>query len=812
MGTAGRAAPHPTRSFSSWLTEAGYWLRPSSVREYSDEVAADQASLLVRLYLLFSVLGTSTAVLTVLEFRATLGLCLLVPAALIPALYALLLLCARELMARNRVRAFLRSAIFILSGLGSAWGLLVFGASVSATTEQKDVIGALIMGLLSTPAVTVPFSAAMAFFIPCSVACLLTLAFAFQPFDLYLFLGVVGYLTFIYFSTVLLNRFALDRIVARLRLQHQNDITSLLLRNYRENATDWPWEVDASLRFHNISRRFALALRTVPASVRSTPLRVLAAADAPISGLGPLIEQFDKRQAFRDLVIGIVTGSETRWWSLNGYPLYGVNARFAGYRGIASDVTELRRSETRMRYLATHDSLTGLQNRARFGTELEALCKDTRDAPDPAFALLILDLDRFKEVNDTHGHPVGDALLVAVADRLGRALRAGDVAYRLGGDEFAVILSIAERAEAEIVAERIIKTLDEPYALQHLTVRRGASIGLTFATDARDPATLMRNADVALYRAKAAGRGTWRAYRPGMEAEQVERASLRQDLKSAGGAEFTVEYQPIIDIATSRIVAAEALVRWDHPERGRIDPASFIPIAEDSGVISAIGAEVLSMACRAATAWPVQVAVAINISARQMHDPDFLRIVDCALAASGLAPSRLEMELTERVSLNEDGTSSGIIRELLRRGVRVVMDDFGAGYSSLGALMRFEFGGVKIDRDFTGRVESDAKARAIVGAVGRIAADLGLHATAEGVESAGQLRLLPLLGISRAQGFLICRPQTGAALLRLIEERRGPDLATTASSAVSSSGVEELWASGKAHTGRLHLGGERGYL
>jgi diguanylate cyclase (GGDEF)-like protein len=773
-GVADREAVRPARRLQAWLAEVGQWLRPSSVLEYSDEVAADQVALLSRLCLLSSVFGTGTVVLIATEFRERMDLSLLAAVVLIPLLYGLLLLlCAQKMMARNCTRVFLRRAVILLGFIGSAWGLLVLGAALNATPEQKDLVGALMVGLMSTPIITVPFSAATAFFIPCSLACVLTLSLVFKPFDPYLLFCFISYLGFAYFSTVLLNRFSLDRTVARLRLQHQNEITSLLLRS-KENAIDWSWEVDANLRFRNISRRFAAALKTTPACLRDTPLRALAGTGEPISGLGPLIGEFDKRQAFRDLVIGLETASETRWWSFTGQPLYDANAHFVGYRGTASDITELRRSEARIRYLANHDSLTGLPNRAHFIAQLEALCREGQEAPNPSFALLMLDLDRFKEVNDTYGHPVGDALLVAIAGRLGGVLRSGDSAFRLGGDEFAIILNISEWAEAGIVADRIIRTLEEPYFLQDVTVRPGSSIGLTFITDAGqdpDPATLMRNADLALYKAKAAGGGAWRTYQPGMEAEQVKRAGLRNDLKSAGEAEFTVEYQPIIDIATNQVVAAEALVRWDHPTRGRIDPSLFIPVAEDSGLIVALGAEVLSTACRAATAWPADVAVAVNVSAVQMRDPDFLRIVDRVLSASALAPNRLEMELTERILLNEDGISSRIIRDLLRRGVRVVMDDFGTGYSSLGALMRFQFGGVKIDRDFTARIEIDEKARAIVGAIGRIATDLELRVTAEGVETMGQLQLLSQLRISRAQGFLICHPQAGEALLSLIEER-----------------------------------------
>ncbi|MGH7212848.1 MAG: putative bifunctional diguanylate cyclase/phosphodiesterase, partial [Acetobacteraceae bacterium] len=492
---------------------------------------------------------------------------------------------------------------------------------------------------------------------------MLTLGVILKPIDPFLFLCFTGYLSFVYVSTVLLNRFSLERAATRIRLQHQNEVISLFLRDYQENATDWLWETDSELRFQNISPRFAVALKAVPADLREAPLRQFAASNDRISGLSAVLEMCEHRQAFRDVAVRFDLDHGTRWWSITGQPVYDMNARFKGYRGIGSDITEARRSESKIQYLATHDSLTGLPNRSRFLAELEAFClkavsshaEETRRGRSvgPAFALLLLDLDRFKDVNDTYGHPTGDALLVAVAERLQRVLRDDGFPARLGGDEFAILLPVSDAAEASVVANRIIQTLQETYAFRDVVLRPNASVGITVApADGTDAADLMRNADLALYSVKAEGRGAWRYYRPGMEADQTDRGALRMELKSAVAADdFHVEYQPIIDLATMRIAAIEALVRWNHPARGVISPSVFIPIAEESGLICEIGAAVLDRACQAAASWPGDMRLAVNVSALQFRDPDFLSLIDRALFTSGLAPGRLEVELTERVLL-----------------------------------------------------------------------------------------------------------------------------------------------------------------
>jgi len=763
----------------TWLIEASRLLRPERALEYSGEVAAEQAWLLSRTCFVYAIFGTTSIALITADFWGRIGCPGITAAAMIPVLYGLLLLRVRALYRSDDTSRFLRSALCLLSLVGIDWGFLIYVLGLNSDYSQRSLLAAVMVGLVSTPIITVPFSAALAFLIPCGISSILTLGVILRPRDPFLLLCFTGYLSFVYVSTVLLNRFSLERAATRIRLQHQNEVISLFLRDYQENATDWLWETDRDLRFQNISPRFAVALKAVPADLRRAPLRQFAASDDRISGLSAVLEMCERRQAFRDVALRFDLDQGARWWSITGQPVYDTNARFKGYRGIGSDITEARRSESKIQYLATHDSLTGLPNRSRFITELEAFCmnavspqaEETRRgrSTGPSFALLLLDLDRFKDVNDTYGHPTGDALLVAVAERLQRVLRDGGFPARLGGDEFAILLPVADAAEASVVASRIIQTLQEAYAFRDLILHPGASVGITVApADGTDAAELMRNADLALYAVKTEGRGAWRCYRPGMDADQTDRAAIRMELKSAVAADdFHVEYQPIIDLATMRIAAIEALVRWNHPVRGMISPSVFVPIAEESGLICEIGATVLDRACQAAASWPGDLRLAVNVSALQLRDPDFLSLVDRALLASGLAPGRLEVELTERVLLDENENSFSVIARLHQRGVRIILDDFGTGYASLATLTRFEFDGFKIDGRFTAALETDGKARAIVRSIGRIAADMALPVTAEGIETPTQLRLLTELGISRGQGFLIGRPQDVEGLLQI---------------------------------------------
>ncbi len=426
-------------------------------------------------------------------------------------------------------------------------------------------------------------------------------------------------------------------------------------------------------------------------------------------------------------------------------------------QGITADLANSREEAHR---LALHDTLTGLPNRAFFAERMEhALAQVRRHRT--MLAVLCLDLDRFKQVNDTLGHPVGDALLRAVAGRLGGCLRDCDTAARLGGDEFVIIQAPLGRVEdAGTLAQRIINVLSEPYDLNGHKVVIGASVGIALApADTTDSDHILKMADMALYRAKADGRGVFRMFEPGMDTRMQARRMLELDLRRAVKAqEFALDYQPLVDLSSGQVGALEALVRWHHPERGLIRPDDFIPLAEDTGLIGPIGAWVLRQACADAAGWPADVRIAVNISAAQFKCPGLVATVLDALAASGLAPERLELEITETALLADADATLAVLHTLRAKGVRIAMDDFGTGYSSLSYLRSFPFDKIKIDRCFIRDLETSVDCKAIVRAVTGLGSNLGITTTAEGVETLAQLDQLRAEGCDQVQGFLFSRP------------------------------------------------------
>ncbi len=436
--------------------------------------------------------------------------------------------------------------------------------------------------------------------------------------------------------------------------------------------------------------------------------------------------------------------------------------------------TDLARSREEAHRLALHDTLTGLPNRALFAQRMEGALAEVRRGT--ALAVLCLDLDRFKQVNDTLGHPVGDALLRAVAGRLAGCLRPCDTAARLGGDEFAVIQAPLGRAEdAGALAQRIVRTLSEPYELNGHKAVIGASVGVALASaDMADSDQLLKMADMALYRAKADGRGLFRIFESGMDTKAQARRVLECDLRRAVKAqEFELNYQPLVDLASGRVSALEALVRWRHPERGLIPPDDFIPIAEEIGLVGAIGAWVLRQACAAAAEWPAGVRVAVNVSAAQFKCPTLVATVLDALAASALPPERLELEITETAFLADAEATLAALHKLRAEGVRIAMDDFGTGYSSLGYLRSFPFDKIKIDRCFIRDIETSVDCKAIVRAVVGLGSNLGIVTTAEGVETAAQLDQLRAEGCDQGQGYLFSRPVPARDVAALLGRMTG---------------------------------------
>ncbi len=444
--------------------------------------------------------------------------------------------------------------------------------------------------------------------------------------------------------------------------------------------------------------------------------------------------------------------------------------------GISQDVTERRSYEERIAHIAMHDALTGLPNRSFFTQHIVELLAS--GAEQSAFALLYIDIDHFKHVNDSLGHPAGDALLVEVARRLKLLLRKGDIVARLGGDEFALIFMLdrASSAEPTALAGDVMAAFAEPFDLDGMVEHVDCSVGIALAPrDGSDVNTLLRNADLALYAAKGDGRSTFRFYESAMRLQAERRHDLTVELRQALGAdELELHFQPLLSLVDDRISSFEALVRWRHPQRGLLGPAEFIPVAEETGLINQLGEWVLRQACRAAAGWPDGIKVAVNLSPLQFKQVGLLASVVSALDDAGLHPSRLELEITESVLLAESGQNLQLLHALRNLGVRIAMDDFGTGYSSLSYLRSFQFDKIKMDRSFVSGIGSDPGSLAIIKAVTGLGSGFNLTTTAEGVETPEQLARLRREGFGEIQGYLYARPMPASETLDFID-RNHPD-------------------------------------
>jgi diguanylate cyclase (GGDEF)-like protein len=442
-----------------------------------------------------------------------------------------------------------------------------------------------------------------------------------------------------------------------------------------------------------------------------------------------------------------------------------------GWVATHEDITERRRAEKKIAHMAHHDALTDLPNRVLLRQRL-ANAIDTLGAGQQ-LAVFYLDLDNFKGINDTLGHQFGDALLKTVAARLLGCVDAKVTVARVGGDEFAIILSgFMQISDAAILAQRIGEALREPCEISGHAVQADTSIGIAVAPDdGNEPDELLKNADLALYRAKADGRGTYRFFEPEMDAIIKARRALESELRTAlVEGQFILHYQPILNLKDNAISCCEALVRWLHPQRGLIPPASFIPVAEEIGLIIPLGEWVLRKACADAVHWPADVKVAVNLSPIQMGSANLVPTVINALASSGLPASRLELEITESVMMQNTEATLAALHRLRELGVKISMDDFGTGFSALSYLRQFPFDKLKIDRCFISDLSNDIDALAIVRAVTSMAKSLRMITTAEGVETSDQLAQVRLLGCSEVQGFFISRPQPIEKITRLIAE------------------------------------------
>ncbi len=584
-------------------------------------------------------------------------------------------------------------------------------------------------------------------------------------------------------GTIEVGRTYLAARMAEAAVTEKEEVVSLLLREFEENEADWLWQIDPARRLRLVSPRFAFALGRTQESIEGRPLLEMIAGskwesgDLPAS-LHDLAERLKNRENFSNLLVQVSILGEERWWELSGTPMRDEQGRFTGFRGVGSDVTEQRESSEKIAYMARYDTLTQLPNRLML---TEALGEAVRYSHQwrARCALLMVDLDRFKSVNDSLGHLTGDKLLAQVSARLQSLMGENQMVGRLGGDEFAIVLREVNSASVvRDLAHRVIERLTEPYQVDHHTLYIGASVGSAEGPrDGHSVEELMRNADLALYQAKDLGGGAHCRFEPALHASAEERRKLEMALRKAlGRDELLLHYQPVVDARSETVVSFEALVRWNSADHGFVSPGKFIPLAEDTRLIVPIGKWVMRKACEEARNWPDHVKVNVNVSPEQLLEPDFHNDVIAALAASGLRPERLEVEVTESIFLRDATVARTALERVMALGCSVALDDFGTGYSSLGYLRKLRFSTIKVDRTFVqGAAQGSVESLAIINAVVAMCKSLDMTTTAEGVETSEEAELIRNLGCDKIQGFYFGRPmpaEDAVKLFQIVREMR----------------------------------------
>ncbi|MEZ5730130.1 MAG: EAL domain-containing protein [Burkholderiaceae bacterium] len=689
------------------------------------------------------------------------------------------------LMARNRpprasvsaraVRLATRKAMI----LGALWVVPLFGLYGQSSAEGRLLLACVTTGMICGGGFvlsSVP-SAGYGYVLTLAGGAALALAATGLPFALEL-----GLLLALYSAVVLAgirylaNHFA-TLFLAETRASQQREVIGLLLRDFEESSSDVLWETDAGRVVSTPSPRLLESFGLDADRLEREPLDVALARldcfedarhEQPVRDL---TRAFETGLPFRELVLWLDAGQGRRWWSVTAKPVRGDTGALRGWRGVFSDITEARESHRRLVRLAHQDSLTGLANRYEFLTRLrETLARDDDGA---GAALLCVDLDGFKSVNDSLGHHHGDQLLAEVATRMRLTIGKTGLVARLGGDEFAILLEgLPGRAAAVSTAQALLQAMRPPCRIRESTITIGASIGVAMAPEHGDGVeALMTAADLAMYKAKADGKNRWSMFEPDLGVRRRRRMSIEQALQGAvARGEISLVYQPQVMLRNWTLRGFEALLRWHSPTLGQVSPEEFIAVAEESGQIEALGEWVLEQACREAASWPAEIGLAVNVSPVQARSQRLSDAVQRALGASGIAPARLEIEITESVLLEESPRTLAALESLRDQVVRFALDDFGTGYSSLGYLRRFPFDSLKIHGAFVHGIERQSEARAIVHTILGLAHAMRIDTVAEGVEAVEELAVLRDQGCDIVQGFLFARPM-GAAEARDFIER-----------------------------------------
>ncbi|MEZ5680119.1 MAG: EAL domain-containing protein [Erythrobacter sp.] len=687
--------------------------------------------------------------------------------------FAVALAVAEDLRAQNADTAYygkaeIRRHAVATAAKGVVWGLGMMAFAASGGADRLWIVwsvAAVLMLASSVSRYSAPLSS-IAFSAAAGVGGLVAAAIAGNwPLVSIIFFSVI----FAVFGVIENARMFVTSRLTEVAMQEKSETVSMLLREFEEGQADWLWQIDTRRRLKSVSPRFAYALGCEATAAEGKAFLELISGpnwtdDETRETLRAFADKIKRKEPFADLLVRVALPSGQRWWELSGAPIIDENGHYQGFRGVGSDVTEQRESSDKIAFLARYDPLTQLPNRLMLNEALGDALKYTEKWRTRC-AFLMIDLDRFKSVNDSLGHLVGDAMLGQVASRLKSIVGKDELCGRLGGDEFGIVIrDVEDRHRIEQLARAVIEQLSEPYEIENQILYVGASVGSAIGPrDGKTVEEILRNADLSLYRAKDAGGGEHFEYEPSLHASAEEKRQLEFSLRSAlEKDEMALHYQPVVDAKTEEVVSFEALIRWNSKEHGFVSPAKFIPLAEDTRLIVPIGTWVMQQACtEAARNWPAHVKVNINVSPEQLLEPEFASTVVRALSHSGLDPKRLEIEVTESIFLRDASIARKALEQCIALGCSVALDDFGTGYSSLGYLRKLNFSTIKVDRSFVqGAAQQSRESLAIIRAVVAMADSLGMTTTAEGVENAEEAEMVRDLGCNKIQGYHFGRPMS----------------------------------------------------
>jgi diguanylate cyclase (GGDEF)-like protein len=664
----------------------------------------------------------------------------------------------------------------------------------NSATEVQMVLIAITAALVGLGGfVLSPLATAAVAWTICATSCgAIALALSGRAVDWTLFGLIWGYALVVAIAAVAASRTLVGRVRAEARAERQRDVMGLLLKDFEGSSRDWLWETDQYGHLHRVSIRLTEAFERGKKELEGLSLVDLLRSSFS-TGERDAVEAHDffqlrlaSRQPFRDQIVPVVIGEEIKWWALTAKPLFNKQKIHVGWRGVGSDVTDTQRREIEMTRLANFDTLTGLANRRQFRAYLDSLL--SANAYGDQVMLLILDLDNFKQINDTLGHMVGDEVLREVGQCLLTITTDGELLARLGGDEYALIVpGNFDDDQCMARGHALLKTLREPLMIDDKRIEVRGSVGVAYSPQHGARADeLLKAADTALYASKDAGRDAVSLFNREMADHAQMRLSMQHDLSQAlANNEFELHYQPQVEARSMRVVGFEALLRWQRGGKQLVSPSDFIPLAEESGVIVPIGEWALRQACRDAMVWPKHLFVAVNLSAVQFSSRGLIDTINAAVFDSGIEPQRLELEITESSLIADSSHARETLKTLRSYGHHVALDDFGTGYSSLAYLRSFPIDKLKIDGAFTKGLVTDAQGEssAIVRAIIQLANALRLKTTAEGVETEAQLNALRAKGCEEIQGYYVAQPmpaQEIAAFLEAWESERGALVQTLA--------------------------------